>query len=87
MVESMKRFNELGDKIKTLKEARGILNQEYVQTDFHKKKEASPRESVPPEPQDEEAIRLLTTIHKIDHYIKKYQEEQLNILKKHDSKI
>ena len=81
----MKKFNELGDKIKSLKEARGILNDEYVRTDFHKKKEANPRESVPPAPEDEEAIRLLTTIHKIDHYIKKYQDEQLKILKKQDS--
>jgi len=80
----MEKFNELGDKIKVLKNARGILNDEYVQTDFHKKKEESPRESLPPEPQDEEAIRLLTTIHKIDHYIKKYQDEQLKILKKHE---
>ena len=78
----MKKFTELSDRIKTLKSARKILNNEYENTDFHRKKVANPRESVPPAPEDEEAIRLLTTIQKIDQYIKKYQDEQLTILKK-----
>ncbi len=78
----MREFNELSERIKTLKNARKILNSEYEDTDFHKKKVANPRTSVPPAPEDEEAIRLLTTIQKIDHYIKKYQDEQLTFLKK-----
>ncbi len=76
------KFNQLSERIKTLKDARKILNSEYENTDFHKKKVANPRSSIPPSPEDEEAIRLLTTIQKIDHYIKKYQDEQLTILKK-----
>jgi len=77
----MEKFTDLSERIKHLKNAREILNEEYKQTDFHEKKVANPRTSVPPSPEDEEAIRLLTTIQRIDHYIKKYQDEQLKILK------
>jgi len=77
----MNDFTKISEDIKHLKEARRILNNEYEQTEFHKKKEANPRSSVPPSPDDEEAIKLLTTIQRIDQYIKKYQDEQLKILK------
>jgi len=80
----MKGFTDLSEKIKSLKDARKILDEEYKQTDFHEKKVANPRSSVPPSPEDEEAIKLLTTIQRIDHYIKKYQDEQLKILKKQE---
>ena len=80
----MKDFTKLSEDIKYLKEARKILNNEYEQTDFHKKKVANPRSSVPPSPEDEEAIKLLTTIQILDNYIKKFQDEQLEILKKEE---
>ena len=35
----MKKLTELGDKIKTLKDAREILKGEYSETEFHKEKE------------------------------------------------
>jgi len=77
----MEEFTDLSERIKHLKNARKILDEEYKETDFHEKKVANPRTSVPPSPEDEEAIRLLTTIQRIDHYIKKYQDQQLKILK------
>ncbi len=80
----MKKFTEISEKIKVLKEARSILSEEYQQSDFHKKKEANPRESVPPAPEDEEAIKLLGAIHQMDLHIKKLQDEQLSILKKNE---
>jgi len=80
----MKNFTEVSEKIKVLKEARQILNEEYQQSEFHKKKEASPGGSVPSAPEDEETIKLLGAIHQVDFYIKKLQEEQLSILKKNE---
>ena len=80
----MKKLTEINEKIKVLKEARQILNEEYQQSDFHKKKEANPHESVPPAPQDEEAIKLLGAIHQVDLHIKKLQDEQFSILKKNE---
>jgi len=79
--EIMKNFSQLSQKIKTLKQAREILNNEYVQSDFHKKKEANPHETAPSNPEDEEIIKLLGAIHQIDNYIKKLQDEQFQILK------
>lgn len=80
----MKEFTQLSEKIKHLKKAREILNNEYKTTSFHEKKVANPQSSVPPSPEDEEAIKLLTTIQKIDQYITKYQDQQLTYLKKEE---
>jgi hypothetical protein len=81
----MEDFAEITNKIKTLKNARQILHEEYTQSDFHKKKEASAHESVPPSPEDEEIFKLLTAIHQIDHYIKKLQDQQFTLLKEKDT--
>ena len=80
----MEKFTQISEKIKTLKQAREILQNEYTQTEFHKKKEASPHETVPSSPEDEEIFKLLGAIHQIDFYIKKLQDEQLQILKENE---
>jgi hypothetical protein len=80
----MEKFTEISEKIKVLKEARQILNEEYQHSEFHKKKEENPQDSVPPAPEDEEAIKLLGAIHQVDVHIKKLQDEQLSILKKNE---
>ena len=80
----MEEFGELGKKISTLKNARDILQNEYSQTEFHKKKEAHPHSTVPSSPEDEEIYRLLTTIRQLDFYVKKLQGEQFELLKKQD---
>ncbi len=77
----MEEFNELTEKIKTLKTAKEILQYEYKESDFHKKKEENPQDIVPPSPEDGEIFKLLTAIQQIDIYIKKLQEEQFKILK------
>ena len=81
----MENITKISEKIKTLKNAREILHSEYTKTDFHKKKEASPHETVPPSPEDEEIFKLLGAIHQIDYYIKKLQDEQFLILKEKES--
>jgi curved DNA-binding protein CbpA len=81
MPETIQTVNE---KIKILKDARDILDNEYRNTEFHKKREANPNSTVAPSPDDEEALKLLTSIRKIEHYIKKYQDEQFSLLKKQD---
>jgi len=78
----MEKISELTEKIKTLKQAREILKDEYKQSEFHKKKEASPQDLVPPSPEDKEIYRLLTAIQQLDFYIKKLQDEQFELLKK-----
>lgn len=78
----MPKIAELINKIKILKNARDILYQEYTKSDFHKKREAQPQESVPPIPEDKEILKLLTAIHQIDVHIKKFQDEQFSILKR-----
>jgi len=80
----MEKIGELNDKIKTLKGARNILQNEYAQSEFHKKKEAHPHETVPPSPRDEEIYKLLNTIQQLDYYIKKLQDEQFQILKQNE---
>ena len=80
----MPKIIELSNKIKTLKDAREILHEEYTKTDFHKKREAQPQESVPPSPEDEEILKLLTAIHQIDVHIRRLQDEQFSILKKNE---
>jgi hypothetical protein len=80
----MPKITDLSNKIKALKDAREILHEEYTKTDFHKKREAQPQESVPPSPEDEEILKLLTAIHQIDVHIKRLQDEQFSILKKNE---
>lgn len=80
----MEEFGEIGGKIKILKNARDILQNEYSQTEFHKKKEAHPHSTVPSSPEDEEIYKLLTTIRQLDFYVKKLQGEQFELLKKQD---
>ena len=36
---------------------------------------------VPSKPEDEEIYKLLTAIQQLDFYIKKFQDEQFNIIK------
>ena len=80
----MEKFGEINEKIKALKNARDILQNEYQQSEFHKKKEANPQDMVPPSPDDEGIYKLLTAIQQLDVYIKKLQDEQFQILKKNE---
>jgi len=80
----MTKLNEVSEKIKILKTAHDILKQEYSESEFHKKKEAHPQSIVPPSPKDEEIYKLLTAIQQLDHYIKKFQDEQFELLKKQE---
>jgi len=77
----MPELQEITDKIKFLKNARNILNEEYKQTEFHKKKEEHPQSTVPSDPEDEEIYKLLTAIRQLEYYIKKYQDEQFALIK------
>lgn len=77
----MEKFNELTEKIKTLKTAKEILQDEYRESEFHKKKEANPQDIVPSSPEDGEIFKLLTAIQQIEVHIKKLQDKQLKILK------
>jgi hypothetical protein len=78
----MVKLGELTDKIKILKDARNILQNEYQQSEFHKKKEANPQDIVPPSPDDKDIYKLLTAIQQLEFYIKKLQDEQFEVLKK-----
>lgn len=78
----MTKFAEISEKIKTLKDAREILYNEYTKSDFHKKKEANPQDIVPPSPEDEEVYKLLIAIQQLEYHIKKLQDEQFKVLKK-----
>jgi hypothetical protein len=75
---------DISESIKTLKTARDILQQEYKKTDFHKKREENPDTFVPSNPEDEEIYKLLTAIHQIDVFIKKFQDKQLEMLKQQE---
>jgi len=77
----MPQLQEITDKIKILKDARTILDEEYKKTEFHKKKEEHPQSTVPSNPEDEEIYKLLTAIRQIDTYIKKLQDEQFELIK------
>lgn len=77
----MPELQEITDKIKILKDARNILDEEYKKTEFHKKKEEHPQSTVPSDPEDEEIYKLLTAIRQIEQYIKKYQDEQFVLIK------
>ena len=81
----MNKFAKLSEKIKILKDARNILHEEYSQTEFHKKKEAHPHETVPPSPEDEGIYKLLTAIQQLDVYIKKLQDKQFQLLKEKEN--
>jgi hypothetical protein len=81
----MEKFTQISQKIKSLKDAREILHNEYEQSEFHKKKEANPQDLVPPSPKDEEIYKLLTAIQQLDVYIKKLQDEQFKILKEKEN--
>jgi hypothetical protein len=75
---------DISENIKTLKTAREILQHEYKKTDFHKKREENPDTFVPSNPEDEEIYKLLTAIHQIDVFIKKFQDKQLELLKQQE---
>jgi len=75
---------EISEKIKTLKATLEILQHEYQKTDFHKKREENLDTFVPSSPEDEEIYKLLNAIHQIDLFIKKFQDEQLVILKQQE---
>ena len=81
----MEKFTQISQNIKSLKDAREILHNEYEQSEFHKKKEANPQDLVPPSPKDEEIYKLLTAIQQLDVYIKKLQDEQFKILKEKEN--
>ena len=80
----MGRLQEISEQISVLKEARDILKKYYAESDFHKKKETHTHEVVPPSPHDEEIYKLLTAIQQLDHFVKKLQEEQFELLKKQE---
>jgi len=77
----MSRLQKITEQIKDLKQARDILKQYYTESDFHKKKETHPQEVVPASPHDEEIYKLLTAIQQLEHFIKKLQDEQFELLK------
>ena len=78
-------LSEITEKIKTLKQAKEILNIEYTKTEFHKRKEEHPHSTVPPSPEDEEIYKLLTAIQQIETYIKKFQDQQFELIKNQES--
>ena len=81
----MNKLTDLIEKIKALKNARDILQKEYSQTEFHKKKEEHPNSTAPATPDDEEIYKLLTAIQQLESFIKKLQDEQFELIKKEDN--
>lgn len=81
----MPELQELTEKIKILKDARNILDSEYKQTEFHKKKEEHPDSTVPSDPEDEDIYKLLTAIRQLEKYLKKYQDAQFILIKEETS--
>ena len=77
----MANLHELNEKIKLLKKSRDILQYEYSKSEYHKKREEHPDSTLPTKPEDEEIYKLLTAIQQIDIYIKKFQDEQFNLIK------
>ena len=77
----MTDLHELNEKIKNLKKSRDILQSEYSKSEYHKKKEENPDSTIPTNPEDEEIYKLLNAIQQIEFYIKKFQDEQFNIIK------
>jgi hypothetical protein len=80
----MSDISELIEKIKILKIARDILQEEYSQTEFHKTKEEHPNSTAPTMPEDEEIYKLLTAIQQLDLYIKKLQDRQFKLIREED---
>jgi hypothetical protein len=74
-------LTEITEKIKILKQAKDILSYEYSKTEYHKKKEDNPHSTVPPSPEDEEIYRLLIALRQIENYIKKFQEQQFDLIR------
>ena len=81
----MTELTQVSDKIKTLKIARDILKKEYSESEFHKKKEEHPHSTMPASPDDEEIYKLLTAIQQLQYYVKKFQDEQLELLKEQEN--
>ena len=81
----MEELTKISEKIKILKDARNILYEEYSKTEFHKKKEAHPHETIPPSPEDEGIYKLLIAIQQLDVHIKKLQDIQFKILKEKEN--
>jgi hypothetical protein len=80
----MTDLDDINKKIKYLKISKDILQLEYSKSEFHKKKEEHPDSSVPAKPEDEHIYKLLTAIQQLDFYIKKFQDEQFDLIKKEE---
>ena len=80
----MSRLSEVTGQIKTLKDARDILKEQYTKSEFHKKKEKHPHSAVPPSPEDEEIYKLLNAIQQLERYVKELQDEQFKLLKEQE---
>lgn len=77
----MNTINELSEQIKVLKAARDILKEKYSDSEYHKKRETFPHEAVPPSPEDEDILKLLTAIHQLEKYVKELQRIQFELIK------
>ena len=80
----MSQLSEVTGQIKTLKDARDILKEQYSKSEFHKKKEKHPHSAVPPSPEDEEIYKLLNAIQQLERYVKELQDEQFELLKEQE---
>ena len=80
----MTDLDDINKKIKYLKISKDILQLEYSKTEFHKKKEEHPDSSIPAKPEDEDIYKLLTAIQQLDFFIKKFQDEQFDLIKKEE---
>ena len=77
----MRSISSINDDIKALKHVRDLLRERYKDSEYHQKRETQPHSAVPPSPEDEEILKLLTAIQQLEHYIKELQDEQFNLLK------
>lgn len=80
----MSRLSEVTGQIKTLKDAKDILKEQYTKSEFHKKKEKHSHSAVPPSPEDEEIYKLLNAIQQLERYVKELQDEQFELLKEQE---
>ena len=80
----MSQLSEVTGQIKTLKDARDILKEQYSKSEFHKKKEKHPHSAVPTSPEDEEIYKLLNAIQQLERYVKELQDEQFKLLKEQE---
>ena len=81
MTETIQMVNE---KIGILKDAIQILDEEYKKTDFHRKKEENPNSAVASNPDDEDAVKLLSAIRQLERYVIFFQDQQFSIIKQQD---